>query len=340
MAISNDILSSTLRILKDQEVDNLYKAVPLLDNIRAMGGVEEYDGGQKVNVPMILAEHSTITQLSTGYEPVSLSAADALRQAEFNWCDYVAPIIITKKEELSNKGDKAIISIADARMKSVMGLIKRETEKQILRGDSSILSELLSLNGTSTSGLAAGFLEDLAFGSQINSVGGLSKATFSNDLQNQFDNGVVFTPGSENIVAPLTDVYIDAQTRTPDGSAPNLIMCSPQFYKAYKQELFNQERFIDEQTLDGGKLALAFNGAKMYVSPFMDSTLSATANDINAYVLNTKFMKLMFDRDANFAMTDFVDATGYASRYAYICVRAQMAFSHLASQAILTGGSN
>ena len=66
MAISNDILSSTLRILKDQEVDNLYKAVPLLDNIRAMGGVEEYDGGQKVNVPMILAEHSTITQLSTG----------------------------------------------------------------------------------------------------------------------------------------------------------------------------------------------------------------------------------------------------------------------------------
>ena len=138
----------------------------------------------------------------------------------------------------------------------------------------------------------------------------------------------------------MTDVYIEAQTRTPDGSAPNLIMCSPQFYKSYKDELFNQERFIDEQTLDGGKLALAFNGAKMYVSPFMDDTLNAAANDINAYVLNTKFMKLMFDRDANFAMTDFVDATGYASRYAYICVRAQMAFSHLASQGILTGGTN
>jgi len=336
MAISNDILSSTLRILKDQEVDNLYKAVPLLDNIRAMGGVEEYDGGQKVNVPMILAEHSTITQLSTGYEPVSLSAADALRQAEFNWCDYVAPIIITKKEELSNKGDKAVISIADARMKSVMGLIKRETEKQILRGDSTILSELLTLNGANGN---AGFLEDLAFQSQINTVGGLSKAAFANDLQNQFSDQVAFG-GTPSIVSPLTDVYIEAQTRTPDGSAPNLIMCSPQFYKSYKDELFNQERFIDEQTLDGGKLALAFNGAKMYVSPFMDASLSSRANDINAYVLNTKFMKLMFDRDANFAMTDFVDATGYASRYAYICVRAQMAFSHLASQGILTGGSN
>jgi hypothetical protein len=340
MAISNDILSSTLRILKDQEVDNLYKAVPLLENIRAMGGVEEYDGGQKVNVPMILAEHSTITQLSTGYEPVSLSAADALRQAEFNWCDYVAPIIITKKEELSNKGEKAIISIAEARMKSVMGLIKRETEKQLLRGDSAILSELLTLNGHVGIGSVNGFLEDDPFGNQTNVVGGLDKALFPNDLQNQRVNGLNFAAGSENVVEKLTDLYIEAQLRTPDGSAPNLIMCSPALYRAYKAQMFNQERFIDEQTLDGGKLALAFNGAKIYASPFMDSTLSATSNQINAYALNTKFMKLMFDRDANFEMSDFIDATGYASRYAYLTVRAQMAFSHLASQGIATGGSN
>ncbi len=340
MAISNDILSSTLRILKDQEVDNLYKAVPLLDNIRAMGGVEEYDGGQKVNVPMILAEHSTITQLSTGYEPVSLSAADALRQAEFNWCDYVAPIIITKKEELSNKGEKAVISIAEARMKSVMGLIKRETEKQILRGDSTILSELLTLNGHVGIGSATGFLEDAAFGGQTNIVGGLNKASFPNDLQNQRVNGLNLSAGNENVVEKLTDLYIEAQLRTPDGSAPNLIMCSPALYRAYKAQMFNQERFVDEQTLDGGRLALAFNGAKIYASPFIDGTLSAAANQINAYCLNTQFMKLMFDRDANFEMSDFVDATGYASRYAYLTVRAQMAFSHLASQGIATGGSN
>ena len=289
---------------------------------------------------MVLAEHSTITQLSTGYEPVSLSAADALRQAEFNWCDYVAPIIITKKEELSNKGEKAVISIAEARMKSVMGLIKRETEKQILRGDSTILSELLTLNGHVGIGSANGFLEDAAFQSQTNIVGGLDKALFPNDLQNQRGNGLNLTAGNENVVEKLTDLYIEAQLRTPDGSAPNLIMCSPALYRAYKAQMFNQERFIDEQTLDGGRLALAFNGAKIYASPFMDADLNASSGDINAYCLNTQYMKLMFDRDANFEMSDFVDATGYASRYAYICVRAQMAFSHLASQGILTGGSN
>ena len=39
MAISNDILSSTLRILKDQEVDNLYKAVQRSAGAVAVGPV-------------------------------------------------------------------------------------------------------------------------------------------------------------------------------------------------------------------------------------------------------------------------------------------------------------
>ena len=338
MAISNDILSSTLRILKDQEVDNLFKAVPLMDQIRAAGGVETYDGGQKLDRPLILAEHSTITQLSSGYEPVNLSAADVLRTATFNWCDAVAPIIITKKEELSNKGEKAVISIAEARMKSVMGMLKREFEKQFVAGTSSVLSDLLTLNGTTASGINTGFMETATFGTQNNTIGGLAKSSFQNDLQNQF---ATIGGGTNPINAALTDIYVQAQTRTPDGSAPNLILASAKLYKDYKAELYNQQRFIDEAVLDGGKLALAFNGARMFVDPFMDGNLTSDGtNDINAYVLNTNFMKMVFDSDANFAMTDFVDATGYASRYAYICVRTQLAFDHLASSGIVDGLSN
>ena len=137
MAISNDVLSSTLRILLDEEVDQLYQATPLLDKMRERGGVETYDGGQKLDVPLILEEHSSITQLDSGYEPVNLAVKDALRTASFTWCDFVAPIVITRSEELSNKGERAIIDIAEARMKSVMGALKREVEKQILANASS-----------------------------------------------------------------------------------------------------------------------------------------------------------------------------------------------------------
>ena len=99
MAISNDVLSSTLRILLEEEVDNLFKATPLLDQMKKKGRIDLYDGGQKLDVPLILAEHSSITQLASGYEPVNLAVQDAMRNASYNWCDFVAPIVITEKEE-------------------------------------------------------------------------------------------------------------------------------------------------------------------------------------------------------------------------------------------------
>jgi hypothetical protein len=221
MAISNDILSSTLRILLDEEVDNLYKAVPLLDRMREQGGVETYDGGQKLSVPLILEEHSSITQLSSGYEPVNLAVKDALRTADYEWCDFVAPIVITRKEELSNKGERAIINIAEARMKSVMGLLKREVEKQLVANSSTVLTELNTFNGiTGGAGSATGFFENAAFGAQTNVVGGIDKAVFTT-YNNQFIDfgGNLAT----NMISNLTDLYVQCQINTPDGSSALLI---------------------------------------------------------------------------------------------------------------------
>ena len=346
MAISNDVLSSTLRILLDEEVDQLYQATPLLDKMRERGGVITYDGGQKLNVPLILEEHSSITQLDSGYEPVNLAVKDALRQAEFNWCDFVAPIVITRSEELSNKGERAIIDIAEARMKSVMGALKREVEKQILANASTILTNLNTFNGLSAADGGAGaggngtkgFFDNVAFGSQVTGtdVGGLSKATFSR-LNNQFVDAQ-----DSLTIGQMTELYIDCQLNTPDGSAPDLIICSPQFYKAYKELLFNQERFIDEKVLDGGRLALAFNGAMVTPSPFLGvdvQTPGATpaGNEIiSAYFLNTRYIKLGFDSAAQFEMDDFETVSGYASRSANVYTRLQVYFEHLASQGLLT----
>ena len=346
MAISNDVLSSTLRILLDEEVDQLYQATPLLDKMREGGGVETYDGGQKLDVPLILEEHSSITQLDSGYEPVNLAVKDSLRTASFTWCDFVAPIVITKSEELSNKGERAIIDIAEARLKSVMGALKREVEKQILNNSSSVLSNLNTFNGLSAAdggggsggNSTAGFFDNVAFGSQTagTNIGGLSKATFPR-LNNQWVDAA-----NALDIEKMTELYIDCQLNTPDGSAPNLIICSPRFYKAYKEKLYNQERFIDEKVLDGGKLALAFNGAMVCPTPFLGAdaqtaTGTPAGNEIiSAYFLNTKYMKIAFDSAAQFEMEDFESVSGYASRSANIYTRMQVYFSHLASQGIMT----
>jgi hypothetical protein len=65
---------------------NLYKKVAFLDGVRRAGGVETESGGIKIQRPLSIAEHSTITQLATGYEPVSLAVNDVLRPAIYDWC--------------------------------------------------------------------------------------------------------------------------------------------------------------------------------------------------------------------------------------------------------------
>jgi hypothetical protein len=217
-------------------------------------------------------------------------------------------------------------------MKSVMGLLKREFEKQTIAGTSAILSDLNTLNGA----VAGGFFECAAFGAQTNSVGGISKAAFPADYQNQFlsatAGGLAF---STDGIEQLTDLYVQAQLRNPDGGAPNLILCSPLMYRNYKKLLFNNERFIDEKTLDGGKLALAFHGAMMYVDPNLPVAGSGVGNTVSAYLLDTKHTKLAMDSGADFTMTDFEHVSGYAARSANVFVRAQLYLDHLSSQAVL-----
>ena len=334
MAIQNDILSSTARARSKKALDNLFETVPLLDHIQKAGGVEIINGGQRITRAAILAEHSNITQLATGYEAVSSSVADVLRSPEFEWCDFVAPIVITKKEELSNKGERAVISIADARMKSVLGMLKREWELQAVRGTSTVLTEMQTLNGIDNT---TGWLEQNAFGTQTNTVGGLGKNTYAaSNWQNQaFDvqaGGGAGTGFSNLGLQGMTELMIQTQIYAPEGTV-DLILASPASYRLYKSVLQQNERYMPKETvLDGGRLALAFNGALMYVE---NNLGTGTAANPSMYFLNSKSMKVVFDSEANFSMSDFEHKSGYTAREAQMFVRTQLVADHLASLGLL-----
>ena len=240
MGIQYDILASTLRILRDREVDNTFRTIPLLEAVQRAGNVEMVDGGQKVDHPVILAEHSNITQLATGYESVNLAVKDALRTASFDWCDFVAPVVITEKEQLSNKGSRAIIRIAEARLKSVMGMLKREWCKQTVTGNSTVLSDLNTLNGEgvnaagawgATAGASAtGFLNREAFGSQLaNTIGGIAKSSFTGSWQNQMAD-ITAGGGAANFASDglkkMSNLMINTQLYAPEGEI-DMILASP-----------------------------------------------------------------------------------------------------------------
>lgn len=328
--VQQDILASTLRVLARDAKDSTFRAIALLDAVRSAGNIEEVSGGSYVDIPLVLTDHSTITQLSNGYESVSLAVKDIMRTGSSSWCDAVAPIVITKKEELSNKGERALVKIAETRMKQVVGMLQREVNKQICAGSSTILTDLNTLNANVT----GGFLTAATFGTQTGTVQGISKAAFPSSYQNQFiDAGGTLT------INEMQQLLVQTKVFGPEGDV-DIILASPNSYSAYRSLLEDNERYtsIKEMQDMSGRLALVFGGAPVYIEPSLSGVNGSNGNPLSMYFLNSRLFNLYTDPDAFFEVEAMQAIPGYASMAANIMVRVQLTASNLSGHGILTNG--
>jgi len=337
MPISNELLSSTLFSIRDGEVDELFQRVPFLDFAKRLGGIEYEDGGIKIQRPLAVSNHSTITQLATGYEPVSLAVQDVMQPALYEWSDFVAPIVITKKEELENSGEKAIVKIVEARMRNVMGLLRREINRQLVAGDSAVLTSLNTLNGVAT---VTGFLEQGAptAAGQTNTLGGLARSLVpdGNGLFNRIfnANNLFGTDG----IRGMHQITAETSARAPMGDV-KLVLCSEAGYANYRRALFLNERYIDEKQLNAGYMSLAFGNAAVVQDVFMpDATVNGGGNAATMYFINFDGIKLVMHSDGDLVVSPFEYIPGTTARSAQIYWKGQLIADNLASCALLFNG--
>ena len=336
-SISNDLLSSTLYDIRDGAVDNLFQKTAFLDHAKRAGGIVRKNGGEVWVEPLAVVEHSNITQLSTGFESLDMNISDVLQPASYRWCKFAAPISISRDEELSNRGPLAMASILQSRMDSVMGLLKREIEKQVIADNSTVLTNLNTLYGGYTSGTASAdsFIYTGPTATDGGTVGGMARS-ISTGLQNQ-----VVDVGSGTIISALTDAYIKASQYTLNGQT-DVILAGQTAFKNYKKELVANERWTSTDKLDGGRLVLMFNGVPVEWSQWMTSgeTTTGSSNlDESFYGINFAGIKVAIDSEADFKVLPFRDMTDQLARTAFIHLRMQLFANHLASQFIVVGAS-
>jgi len=341
MPISNDLLSGTLFSIRDSEVDELFQKVPFLDYAKKLKGIEYEDGGIKIQRPLSVTNHSTITQFGTGYEPMSLAVSDTMQPAIYDWCDFGAPIVITKKEELENQGEKAIIKIVEARMRNVMGLLRRELATQIVGGNSTILTNMLSLCGDPISGVATGFLQQGAptAAGQTNTIGGLSRALVpdGNGLFNR--SGTAAGAFGANGIRVMQALGAETMARAPMGEV-KLILASEAGFANYRRTLFANERYVDAtKTGNEGYLSLGFGNAAVVQDVFMPgAALLDTGVATSMYFLNYESIKLVQHKDADFAVSPFESISGTIARSASIYWKGQLIADNLSGCALLFNG--
>jgi len=337
LTIGNELLSTTMHIVMKEWRDNIYTSTAFLEaqtRIHGEGGPTQA-GGTRVVQPLGFGEHSKTTRLQTGYERIDLSVSDVFQPAVYDMAHVVRPVAISAEEELTNQGDAAILSILENRVTSVANALKRDYVKHMVQGKVAEWDDWNTLNGIDVTN---GFLEPAAAGggSQTASVGGVSKSTFSSKTgwNNQFFDGS--DSFNSNGLAGLYDLMVEINAVSAQGN-PNVILASRAGFKNLKRSLQASERYMDEKSLDGGKMSTTFQGVPIDVEYFMPNVTGETSATTEAsfYLLNMNDIYTLWDPKGYFDLSDFETVSGeYDVRAAKLRVRGQLIAKHLGSSGL------
>lgn len=325
---TNDILNTTLAIRARKLRDNLFRTTPFLDWAKRKGSLVVVDGGARVSLPVGLSEHSTITNLGGGgYNVVSNTVGDVSKDAQYEWCNFSAPVILTKVEQMRNKGPEARVRIIEARTKRVLQNMKEEFEKQVFAGSSSTLTDLTSFFGIDA---ATGVFEELAFGSQTNTVGGIAKSSYTTAWQHQM--GDVAGAFGTNGLTKMREISIKAGTY---GAGIDGVFLSTLAYGLYAEELQPQDRFVPERVADGARMRLQFDGAEVYAQKDLGRTGSGGTNKMSGVFLSSDGVKVYVDKEGNFALLPPQGLDQYAAMRWLALASMQVCFDALPVHGVL-----
>ena len=332
MAAPQSVISTTLQLLRDKLIDNSFLSHPLFRAIESAGNLVKVSGGLRVEQPVIFGEHSSITELSNGFEPVSMAVTDPFQTAKFEFSNFTQPIILSAVEKAANKGDLAVVNILESKMKNVMLGLKKEVSKQVMAGTSTRLTTLQTLNGMTTAP-TTGWLEGIATGTQQNVVGTLSKVTYR--AQNWFNN--FYDSGANFALSHLDQLMIDCQIRNPAGEFPDLIFMSPNCFATFQAKQQSHVQYVSASDRDGldRDMVAMWRGAKIYVEPNLGFTAQNPAKPVSAYVLSSSNFQLYADTDGFFEVGDMMPVPGTATEAAMVFCRMQLVTGHLASHGVL-----
>lgn len=113
--------------------DQVFDETPLLNFMKANGGIETKSGGASyVQVPLL---HATGTsEWFSGTDSLDVSPVDTLDAAQFSWRNLNASISITLEDELNNTGKEQIVDLLEAKIMQAKLTISANLNESIYTG--------------------------------------------------------------------------------------------------------------------------------------------------------------------------------------------------------------
>lgn len=292
------LLSTTLKNYRKTLIDNIHKSNAVWMYLKENGGMKEEDGGERIVAPLMYGKNTTAGSYS-GYDALDTAPQEGIDSAEFNWKQYSVSITISGREERQNNGSNRIINLLEAKTKQAELSLKEQ------------LSVGLFSDGTGNSskdltGLAA-------MVSSSGTYGGINSAIYT-----WWQAGVEST--SEALGLPKMRTAFNAAS-VGGKDTPDLIVTTQTLFESY-EGLFTNVAISGggshfstpsagmKKIADGGFQSAQFKGVPIV---WDEQCQSGTM-----YFLNTKHMKLVAHKDANFATSDFVKPENQDARVAQV----------------------
>jgi hypothetical protein len=292
------ILSTTLKNYRKTLIDNIHKSQAVWLFLKDNGGMREEDGGERIVEPLMYGKNSTAGSYS-GYDALDTTPVEGIDSAEYNWKQYSVSISISGKEERQNAGTSRIINLLDAKTKQAeMSLTEQ-------------LSTGLFSDGTGNGSKDLTGLQAMV--AATGTYGGINSATYT-----------WWQAGVESSVEALglPRMRTAFNTASVGGKdTPDLIVTTQSLFESF-EALFTNTAISGggtsfstptagmKKVADGGFQALQFKGV-----PIIWDELCPAGT---MYFLNTKHMKLVAHKEANFETSNFVKPENQDARVAQI----------------------
>lgn len=293
----SEIVTTTGRLRSKVLKDNIKNNNAVFVGMQKYDGFREESGGRTIVEELFFDQNQTAAwyfggdQFSTAYNPV-------ITAAEYDWKQLGGSVFITGRDQRMNSGPEAFIKLVGSRFKALEITLENQMNTGLLstgaaNGGKQIIGLATLVSKTPTSGTVGGI---------VRTSGGF----FNNyKLQPTVDIAGASATSAANIKQYYTKAIINT-TRGVD--KPTLIIAGATHYESLMTAMQSQQWITDPTLAKAGFENIVYQGIPVVLGGGVSYDGSTLVQSDLSYFLNTKYLKLVTHRDANFDMLQDVQS--------------------------------
>lgn len=329
--------------------DQIFKDSKYLALCRQKGCVIKQNGGERIRIPLMYGNNSTIGAKS-GYGIIDTTPQDGMTTAFYEWRELAGSISISRKEERQNSGEAQLLDLLEKKIMQAKMTMSEELNRQLLQGT---VNGTTFVPGTSATDASAYELNPLGyFLSKDNTsnpaaggnVGNLSRAetwwrhrtaiadTGTAETGNSFALNVTTYAGMETAFKRLYNFC-----GRGSGGFPDMGIADQVTYETYENSLGTKIRYTDTKMADLGFDTVKLHGATLIwdeVVPDIEAGTTAITKG-TLFLLNSKFYHVVIDSQTDVVVTPFIEPDNQTAKTAKILFMGNAGVSNIRKHGVL-----